>query len=158
MGAGVFTTSPTQGFEWSALLAFGTVVGDDEDVESSRVLEAAGPGAAVAYHALYEQNSPGAAGVAGLEPNGSRRSKRCRSNLATCRSIAATLTALNDIDRLVMTGGLAAAISQSGTASADARPGGSGRRGGHHRVRVPTSRARSGREIESFARAVLTGG
>ncbi|MEY2432211.1 MAG: 5,10-methylenetetrahydromethanopterin reductase, partial [Acidimicrobiaceae bacterium] len=36
---------------WHALLQFGTVVGAGEDVRSPRVLEAAGHGLAVAYHA-----------------------------------------------------------------------------------------------------------
>lgn len=115
LGAGVFTTRPTPDFAWSALLAFGTVIGDDEDIESERVLEAAGPGAAVAYHALYEQHNealqtlPGSGQwVAAIEalPVESRHLEIHRGHL----------TELNRIDRLMMTGGLAAAISQSGTA------------------------------------------
>ena len=37
LGAGVFTTVPAPGFEHSALLSFGTVLDDGEDVESPRV-------------------------------------------------------------------------------------------------------------------------
>lgn len=116
LGAGVFTTTPQPGFAWSALLAFGTVIGDDESPEADRVLEAAGPGAAVAYHALYEQRSPvlsslpGAdAWVAAIEavPAATRHLEIHRGHL----------TVLNDIDRLMMTGGLAAGISRSGTAA-----------------------------------------
>jgi 5,10-methylenetetrahydromethanopterin reductase len=129
LGAGVFTTAPQDGFGWSALLAFGTVIGDDESVDAPRVLEAAGPGAAVAYHALYEQHSPvlqslpGAdAWVAAIEavPEARRHLEIHRGHL----------TELNDIDRLMMTGGLAAGISRSGTAAqmrdrvADAAAGG----------------------------------
>ncbi len=115
LGAGVFSTSPTSGFDTSALLAFGTVLADGEDPESPRVLEAAGPGAAVAYHALYEQRSPvlaalpnAAAWVAAIEaqPESTRHLEIHRGHLTT----------LNSVDRLVMTGSLAAALSQSGTA------------------------------------------
>jgi 5,10-methylenetetrahydromethanopterin reductase len=49
---------------WHALLQFGTVLKDGEDVRSERVVEAAGHGVAVVYHALYEQSGPD--GVAGL--------------------------------------------------------------------------------------------
>lgn len=115
LGAGVFTTSPAPGFAWSALLAFGTVIDDGEDPDGARVLEAAGPGAAVAYHALYEQKSPVLAGLPGADawvaaieavPEATRHLEIHRGHL----------TELNDIDRLVMTGSLAAGISGSGTA------------------------------------------
>lgn len=116
LGAGVFATVPTPGFEWSALLSFGTVLDDGEDADGERVLEAAGPGAAVAYHALYEQRSPVLASLPGApawieaiesEPKEAR-------HLAIHRG---HLTELNDIDRLMMTGSLAVGISRSGTAS-----------------------------------------
>jgi 5,10-methylenetetrahydromethanopterin reductase len=45
---------------WHALLQFGTVLKDGEDVGSERVLEAAGHGVAVVYHALYERGGPDA--------------------------------------------------------------------------------------------------
>jgi 5,10-methylenetetrahydromethanopterin reductase len=49
---------------WRALLTFGTVLGDGEDPGDPRVLQAAGHGLAVAFHALYERS--GADGVDGL--------------------------------------------------------------------------------------------
>jgi 5,10-methylenetetrahydromethanopterin reductase len=49
---------------WHALLQFGTVLDDGESPDSERVLEAAGPGMAVAFHGLYERG--GAAAVDGL--------------------------------------------------------------------------------------------
>lgn len=60
---------------WHALLVAGTVLQPDEDVRSERVLDAAGHGLAVAYHAMYEQgganavrNLPGGdAWLAGIE-------------------------------------------------------------------------------------------
>lgn len=42
-------------FSWCALLSFGTVLGDGEDLASPRVAAALGPGAAVLYHAAYTQ-------------------------------------------------------------------------------------------------------
>ena len=42
------------GFDWCALLAFGTVLDDGEHAGADRVLAAAGPGAAVAFHGMYE--------------------------------------------------------------------------------------------------------
>ena len=116
LDAGVFTTQPANGFSWSALLAFGTVLDDGEDPDSPRVLEAAGPGAAVAYHALYEQHSPVLRSLPGADawigaievvPEETR-------HLAIHRG---HLTVLNDIDRLMMTGSLAIGISRSGTAA-----------------------------------------
>jgi 5,10-methylenetetrahydromethanopterin reductase len=40
---------------WHALLQFGTVLADGEDLRSPRVLAAAGHGLAVAYHAMFER-------------------------------------------------------------------------------------------------------
>jgi 5,10-methylenetetrahydromethanopterin reductase len=45
---------------WRALLAFGTVLHDGEAPTGERVLAAAGPALAVAYHALYERGGPDA--------------------------------------------------------------------------------------------------
>jgi 5,10-methylenetetrahydromethanopterin reductase len=41
-------------FEWSALLAYGTVLDPGEAPDSARVLAAAGPGLVVVYHGMYE--------------------------------------------------------------------------------------------------------
>jgi 5,10-methylenetetrahydromethanopterin reductase len=48
------------GPQWRAVLLFGTVLGDGESVTDERVLDAAGHGLAVAYHALYERGGPAA--------------------------------------------------------------------------------------------------
>ena len=42
------------GWDRCALLAYGTVLDDGEDLDSARVLDAAGPGAAVVFHGMYE--------------------------------------------------------------------------------------------------------
>lgn len=57
---------------WHALLQFGTVLQPGEDLRSPRVLDAAGHGLAVAYHAMYERGGADAVkqlpgGVAWLE-------------------------------------------------------------------------------------------
>ena len=120
LGAGVFTTMPTPGFGWSALLSFGTVLDDGEPADSPRVLEAAGPGAAVAYHALYEQRSPVLDGL----PGAAEWIAAIEAVPETTRHLhihRGHLTELNEIDRLVMTGELAAGITRSATAAGTRR-------------------------------------
>jgi 5,10-methylenetetrahydromethanopterin reductase len=53
---GVFVAGapPEPGFAWAASLLFGTVLDDDEDLSSERVMAAAGHGAAVYYHFWFE--------------------------------------------------------------------------------------------------------
>ena len=60
LGDGVFSAAVPQpeavnAAEWRALLSFGTVLDDGEDLTSARVADAAGPGAVVMYHAVYER-------------------------------------------------------------------------------------------------------
>jgi 5,10-methylenetetrahydromethanopterin reductase len=69
LGDGVFSAAVPQpdavdAADWRALLSFGTVLDDGEDLTSARVVDAAGPGAVVMYHAVYERG--GAAAVDGL--------------------------------------------------------------------------------------------
>jgi 5,10-methylenetetrahydromethanopterin reductase len=45
--------SYTTDFEWSAMLAWGTVLDDDEPTDSAHARAAAGPGWALSYHAAY---------------------------------------------------------------------------------------------------------
>lgn len=59
LGDGLFATTTLEGlepgaFDWVAYLYWGTVLDAGEDVSSARVLAAAGPGGALAYHATYE--------------------------------------------------------------------------------------------------------
>ena len=42
------------GWDWCSLFAYGTVLDDDESLADERVLDAAGPGAAVVFHGMYE--------------------------------------------------------------------------------------------------------
>src|SRR5258705_9908255 len=68
LGDGVFSAAvpqpdATKVADWRALLSFGTVLDDGEDLTSARVIDAAGPAAVVLYHAMYERGgaAPGAA-------------------------------------------------------------------------------------------------
>jgi len=55
LGDGVMTILGGQpDFEWSALLAFGTVLEPGESPDSERALVAAGPALTVVYHGMYE--------------------------------------------------------------------------------------------------------
>ena len=60
MGCGVFTSRPRPDADYAGiddviLLGFGTIMDDDETIESERVMDTAGPGVSVAYHAFLEQ-------------------------------------------------------------------------------------------------------
>src|ERR1700749_4514274 len=59
-GDGVFSAAVPQpdavdAADWRALLSFGTVLDDGEDLTSARVADAAGPAAVVLYHGMYER-------------------------------------------------------------------------------------------------------
>ena len=69
LGDGVFSAAVPQPdavkvADWRALLCFGTVLGQDEELTSARVADAAGPAAVMMYHAVYERG--GAAAVDSL--------------------------------------------------------------------------------------------
>jgi 5,10-methylenetetrahydromethanopterin reductase len=69
LGDGVFSAAVPQPdavkvADWRALLTFGTVLDEGEELTSARVADAAGPGAVVMYHAVYERG--GAAAVDAL--------------------------------------------------------------------------------------------
>ncbi|OBK48979.1 LLM class flavin-dependent oxidoreductase [Mycobacterium sp. 1081908.1] len=60
LGDGVFSAAVPQPdaaktSAWRALLCFGTVLDEAEDLTSPRAIDAAGPGAVVMYHAMYER-------------------------------------------------------------------------------------------------------
>lgn len=73
IGDGVFAAGrPATGDDlplWRVLLVFGTVLDDQEDLRSERVVDAAGPGVAVVFHAQYER---GGAPVVDRLPGGRR--------------------------------------------------------------------------------------
>ena len=60
LGDGVFSAALPQPeavgvTDWRALLSFGTVLDEGEDLSSPRVIDAAGPAAVVLYHSTYER-------------------------------------------------------------------------------------------------------
>jgi Luciferase-like monooxygenase len=60
LGDGVFSAALPQPeaagvTDWRALLSFGTVLDEGEDLNSPRVIDAAGPAAVVLYHSTYER-------------------------------------------------------------------------------------------------------
>jgi 5,10-methylenetetrahydromethanopterin reductase len=57
---------PEPGFETCAVLSFGTVLDDGEELTSPRVMDAAGAAMAVRYHGTYEANPDAVSGL----PNG----------------------------------------------------------------------------------------
>ena len=52
--------TPRAGQEWSAVIINGTVVEDDDPNSDQQILDYAGPGAAIAYHALLHMGGPDA--------------------------------------------------------------------------------------------------
>jgi 5,10-methylenetetrahydromethanopterin reductase len=112
---GVFTVVPRSGFKWSALMALGTVLDEGETYDSPRVIEAAGPGAAVLFHAGYEH-----ALLAGLDnvPGAAEWRKEIEQLPAEERHLrthVGHLTFVNDTDRKVMNGAIIQALTFSGT-------------------------------------------
>ena len=107
MGCGVFTSRPRPdadygGIEDVILLGFGTIMDDDETIESPRVLDTAGPGVSVAYHAFLEQRD---ARLSNL-PNADRLAEITDAMDPDTRHLAlheGHLTELNAIDRQVLT-------------------------------------------------------
>jgi 5,10-methylenetetrahydromethanopterin reductase len=121
LGDGIFhATRPTAGDgpTWRAVLVFGTVIMDGEDVRSERVLDAAGHGLAVAYHGLYERG--GAPAVVAL-PGGALWREAIEAAPPEKRHLLPHenhLVSLTDRDRAALSEGapLLTAISFSGSA------------------------------------------
>jgi 5,10-methylenetetrahydromethanopterin reductase len=66
LGDGVMCVGgPQSGWDRCALLTFGTVLDDGEPASSPRVIDAAGPAAAVVYHGVYESTAEGVDGFPG---------------------------------------------------------------------------------------------
>jgi 5,10-methylenetetrahydromethanopterin reductase len=107
-GCGVFTSRPRPDADYNdiddvVLLGFGTIMDDDETVDSPRVIDTAGPGVAVAYHAFLEQADPRLEGF----PNAERFLELANALPAETRHLelhSGHLTELNPIDREVITG------------------------------------------------------
>lgn len=111
---GIFTVVPTPGFEWSAMITLGTVFEEGETYDSPRVIEAAGPGAAVVLHAGYEHallpgldQAPGVAEWREAIASAPAEERHLRTHVGH-------LTLLNDTDRKVMDGTLIRQLTFTG--------------------------------------------
>jgi 5,10-methylenetetrahydromethanopterin reductase len=94
---------PPQGFDWTIKLLWGTVLETGEAPTSDRVVAAAGPAAAVSYHAIYERG--GAEAVAQALPNGAAWAERIQAFPESERHLAVHdghLIRLSEIDRETM--------------------------------------------------------
>lgn len=108
-GCGVFTSRPRpdanyDGIDDVILLGFGTIMDDNETLHSQRVIDTAGPGVAVAYHAFLEQDDRRLDGL----PNAERFLELANAVPDRTRHLdlhAGHLTELNPIDRQVVSGG-----------------------------------------------------
>lgn len=106
LGCGVFTSRPRgdasyDGIPTVTLLAFGTILDEAETLASPRVLDTAGPGVSVAYHAFLEQQD----GRLGTLPNAERFVELAEAVPVAERHLAlhaGHLTELNEIDRQVL--------------------------------------------------------
>jgi 5,10-methylenetetrahydromethanopterin reductase len=112
---GIFTVVPTPGFDWSVLMALGTVLDEGETFSSPRVIEAAGPGATVLFHAGYEQ-----ALLAGLDQVPGAQDWRNEIEKVPAaerhlRTHEGHLTYLNDTDRKVVDGSIIEQLTFSGS-------------------------------------------
>jgi 5,10-methylenetetrahydromethanopterin reductase len=107
-GEGIFTVTPTGGFEWSSLLTFGTVLEPGESADSPRVIEAAGAGTAIVFHRAFDLPVPGRPALADIEGGEQWRAAieaipERERHLATHEG---HLTFVNPIDRPVVSGAL----------------------------------------------------
>jgi 5,10-methylenetetrahydromethanopterin reductase len=115
---GHFVTFATpQGFDWTIRLLWGTVLEPGETATSDRVVQAAGPAAAVSYHALYELG--GAKAVAQALPNGAAWAERIEVVPESERHLAVHeghLIRLNEIDRETLPREIIPELTVTGTA------------------------------------------
>jgi 5,10-methylenetetrahydromethanopterin reductase len=112
---GVIASRAPSGWDWSAQLTFGTVLDDGESISSERVRRAAGHGAAVAVHALYERAGPEAAGrIPGMDAwlESIEAVPAERRHLETHRG---HLVELNAFDQAVVTPDLIGSLTWTGT-------------------------------------------
>jgi 5,10-methylenetetrahydromethanopterin reductase len=110
LGDGLFTVGPHGGFPWVAELVFGTVLADGEQPGDERVLAAAGSGAAVFYHVLYDVKGWGDLDTL---PGGSAWRARAEATPARTRHLdvhANHLVGINAIDQGIITGDVLAAL------------------------------------------------
>jgi 5,10-methylenetetrahydromethanopterin reductase len=120
IGDGIMcVVTPQPGFDSCALLAFGTVLDDGEGPGDARVLAAAGPAAAVAFHGLYEADPAAVDAI----PGGAVWRAEIEQVPERERHLAiheGHLVALNERDRVALDPSTIPAFTLTGT-SADVR-------------------------------------
>ena len=89
LDAGVFATGPTPGFDWSALLWFGTVLGDGETASTTACWRPQDPVPPSPTTRCTSKAMPGSRGFP-APTRGWRRSRRCPTSVATSTCTAAT--------------------------------------------------------------------
>jgi 5,10-methylenetetrahydromethanopterin reductase len=152
LGTGVIASTPVAGFTWSAWLVLGTVLDDGEDTASDRVRLAAGPGAALVYHASYARRRPAFDGL----PEAARWRASVEAVTPEYRHLElhrGHMTSLNRHDELVMTGTLAASLTASGTAREWRRRLESAERSGAAEVVYQPAGPDQRRELRAFMNA-----
>jgi len=152
LGDGVFSvTGPKAGFEWCAVLQFGTVLEEGEAFDSPRVIECAGHAVGAAYHALLEWS--GAEGAASL-PGGDEWRTIIETVPERTRHLAiheGHMVAVNERDRPFVTGDLVAAMTFTGTAKDLADRMVALEQGGATELVVQPGGSDVGRELGKFA-------
>ena len=115
LGDGVMCVArPQPGFDWCALLAFGTVLDAGEDAGSPRALAAAGPALTVVYHGIYET---GGAALDGF-PGGAQWRAAVEAVPKEARHLALHdlhLVGVTERDRPLLNGEMLKAMTWTGT-------------------------------------------
>jgi 5,10-methylenetetrahydromethanopterin reductase len=160
LGDGLFSvTGPKEGFNWCAVLQFGTVLEDGEDVGSPSVVERAGHAAGAMYHGILEWSGPDA--VAGL-PGGDEWRKVIEAVPERTRHLAiheGHMVEVNERDRPFITGELIESMTFTGTAKQLADRMAAMEQGGATELAVQPGGRDVEHELRKFAdMAGLTGG
>lgn len=121
LAQGLFVTgmglTPPDDIDWTIRLLWGTVLEDGEAPTSDRVVEAAGPAAAVTYHAVYEMG--GAEAVSQALPNGAAWADRIQAIAEPERHLAVHdghLIRLSAVDRETVPREVIPEMTATGTA------------------------------------------
>lgn len=116
LGDGVMTVGAgNPDFDWCAVLAWGTVLDDDEAVSSERALEAAGAGLTVVYHAMYEGDPESVDAL----PGGAEWRKGLEQIPAEIRHLAVHeehMVRVNERDRQILSAEMLPAFTWTGSA------------------------------------------